>query len=130
MPKKNILVWETLSTVSGGQKMTLMVMDLLRERYDFLCLVPSKGLLTDELDKRKISYVLLGDMTLPTGIKGKKTLLRYAWLSAKCIIRSIGAILKFKPDILYAPGPASLPWSAVCGTLTRRPVIWHLHHMF
>lgn len=127
---KKILVWETLATVSGGQKMTLTVMDLLREKYDFLCLIPEKGLLSDELDKRQIPYVLLGDMTLPTGIKGKKTVFLYAWMSVKCIIRSLRAIRKYKPDILYAPGPAALPWSAVCGTLMRKPVVWHLHHMF
>jgi len=130
MDKKKILVWETLATVSGGQKMTLTVMDLLREQYDFLCLIPEKGLLSDELDKRKIPYVLLGDMTLPTGIKGKKTVFIYAWMSVKCIARSLRAIRKYKPDILYAPGPAALPWSAVCGTLMRKPVVWHLHHMF
>lgn len=130
MYKKKILVWETLATVSGGQKMTLTVMDLLREQYDFLCLIPEKGLLSDELDKRQIPYVLLGDMTLPTGIKGKKTVFLYAWMSVKCIVRSLSAIRKYKPDILYAPGPAALPWSAVCGTLMRKPVVWHLHHMF
>ena len=89
MPKKKILVWETLATVSGGQKMTLTVMDLLRGQYDFLCLIPEKGLLSDELDKRKIPYVLLGDMTLPTGIKGKKTVFLYAWMSVKCIVCSL-----------------------------------------
>lgn len=130
MYKKRILVWETLATVSGGQKMTLTVMDLLREQYDFLCLIPEKGLLSDELDKKHIPYILLGDMTLPTGIKGKKTVFLYAWMSVKCIARSLRAIRKYKPDILYAPGPAALPWSAVCGTLMRKPVVWHLHHMF
>ena len=39
-------------------------------------------------------------------------------------------IRKYNPDILYAPGPAALPWSAICGTLSRKPVIWHLHHIF
>lgn len=130
MPKKKILVWETLSTVSGGQKMTLMVMDLLQDQYDFLCLIPEKGLLTDELDKKQIPYILLGDMALPTGIKGINAYLLYAWMSVKCIMRSLQAIRKHKPDILYAPGPAALPWSAVCGTLMRKPVVWHLHHMF
>jgi len=130
MPKKKILVWETLSTVSGGQKMTLMVMDLLHNQYDFLCLIPAKGLLSDELDKKQIPYILLGDMTLPTGVKGINAYLHYTWMSAKCIVRSLRAIRKYKPDILYAPGPAALPWSAVCGTLMRKPVVWHLHHMF
>lgn len=130
MHKKKILVWETLSTVSGGQKMTLTVMDLLHDQYDFHCLIPEKGILSEELDKRGIPYTLLGDMTMPAGVKGKKTVIHYAWMSAKCVMRSLRAIRKFKPDILYAPGPASLPWSAVCGTLMRKPVVWHLHHIF
>ena len=39
-------------------------------------------------------------------------------------------IYRYRPDILYAPGPAALPWSAVCGMLFHKPVIWHLHHIF
>lgn len=48
----------------------------------------------------------------------------------KNVWKSLGVIRKLKPDILYAPGPAALPWSAVCGTLSHKPVIWHLHHIF
>jgi glycosyltransferase involved in cell wall biosynthesis len=51
-------------------------------------------------------------------------------MSVKCILGSIKAIRAFRPDILYAPGPAALPWSAVCGTLMKKPVVWHLHHIF
>lgn len=128
--KKKVLVWETLSTVSGGQKMTLIIMDLLRDTYDFCCLIPGKGRMSEELDKRGIPYIIIGDQSLPTGVKGKSVIFRYAAMSIRCIWRSLKAIKEFKPDILYAPGPAALPWSAVCGTLKRKPVIWHIHHVF
>lgn len=128
--KKKILVWETLSTVSGGQQMTLTVMDLLRDTYDFCCLIPEKGRMSEELECRQIPYIILGDQSLPTGVKGKSVIFRYAAMSVRCISRSLAAIRRFKPDILYAPGPAALPWSAVCGTLSRKPVVWHLHHIF
>lgn len=128
--KKRMLVWETLATVSGGQKMTLKVMELLAEQYEFCCLIPQEGLLSEELKKRNIPYVLMGDQTLPTGIKGKQVIFRYGWMSVKNVIRSLRVIRKYRPDILYCPGPAALPWSAVCGSLTHRPVVWHLHHIF
>ena len=128
--KKKVLVWETLSTVSGGQKMTLTIMDLLRDEYDFCCLIPGEGRMSEELNSRGIPYIIIGDQSLPTGVKGKSVIFRYAAMSIRCIWRSLRAIRKYKPDILYAPGPAALPWSAICGTLKRKPVIWHIHHVF
>ncbi|MBR6422309.1 glycosyltransferase [bacterium] len=130
MTKKKILVWETLGTVSGGQKMTLTILDMLSDQYEFCCLIPKEGMLSEELKKRNISYVLMGDQTLPTGVKGKQVIFRYGWMSLKNIWKSWGIIRKYKPDMLYCPGPAALPWSAICGILTEKPVIWHLHHIF
>lgn len=130
MSKKRILVWETLATVSGGQKMTLTVLDMLSDQYEFCCLIPAEGMLSQELQQRNIPYVLMGDQSLPTGVKGKQVLFRYAWMSVKNVWKSLKAIWKYKPEILYCPGPAALPWSAVCGMITRKPVVWHLHHIF
>ena len=128
--KNKILVWETLATVSGGQKMTLAVMDMLRNEYDFCCLIPSEGKMSEELEHRNIPYVIIGDQTLPKGIKGRSVIFRYAAMSLRCIRRSLSVIRKYKPDLLYAPGPAALPWSAICGSLTGKPAVWHLHHNF
>lgn len=130
MTKRKVLVWETLATVSGGQKMTLTVLDMLSDQYEFCCLIPAEGMLSEELKKRNIPYVLMGDQTLPTGVKGKQVIFRYGWMSAKNVCKSLYQIRKYKPDMLYCPGPAALPWSAVCGSLTGKPVIWHLHHIF
>lgn len=130
MVKKKVLVWETLATVSGGQKMTLTVLDMLSDQYEFCCLIPAEGMLSEELKKRNIPYVLMGDQTLPTGVKGKQVIFRYGWMSVKNVCKSLRQIRKYKPDMLYCPGPAALPWSAVCGSLTGKPVIWHLHHIF
>lgn len=130
MSKKKVLVWETLATVSGGQKMTLTVLDMLSDQYEFCCLIPEEGMLSDELTRRNIPYVVMGDQTLPTGVKGKQVIFRYGWMSVKNICKSLIAIGRYKPDLLYCPGPAALPWSAICGSLTHKPVIWHLHHIF
>lgn len=130
MKKKKVLVWETLATVSGGQKMTLTVMDMLSDQFEFCCLIPAEGKLSEELTRRKIKYVLMGNQSLPTGVKGKSVIVRYGLMSLKNIWKSVCAIWKYQPDVLYAPGPAALPWSAVCGTIFHKPVIWHLHHIF
>ncbi len=127
---KKILVWETLSLVAGGQKMTLSVMDLLKDEYSFYCLLPEKGPLADELDNRGIPYFLMGNQTMPTGVKGKSVVIKYAWLSLKAVLKGIAVILRQKPCLIYAPGPAALPWSAICGSITNKRVIWHLHHIF
>lgn len=128
--KKRVLVWETLSTVSGGQKMTLNIMDMLSDHFEFFCLIPNEGRLSEELKNRGIKYALMGNQSLPAGVKGKSVILQYGIMSLKNICKSINEIRKFKPDVLYAPGPAALPWSAVCGFLFHKPVIWHLHHIF
>lgn len=110
--------------------MTLKVMDLLSELYDFHCLIPTEGPLADELKKRNISYTLLGDQSMPTGVKGKSVIFRYCALSIKAILKGLSAVRREKIDMIYAPGPAALPWSALVGRLKRKPVIWHLHHVF
>lgn len=130
MSKKKILVWETLGTVSGGQKMTLTVLDMLADQYEFHCLIPTEGLLSDALKKRGIPYTLMGDQSLPTGVKGKKVIFQYGKMSMRSIRKSVRAIKDYHPDILYAPGPAALPWSAWCGARCKKPVVWHLHHVF
>lgn len=127
---KKILVWETLSLVSGGQRVTLTVLDSLKDKYEFHCLIPNKGALSDELDIRGIPYTFMGDQTMPMGIKGKSVIFKYGWLSVKALSKALRVIRREKPDIIYAPGPAALPWSAFCGSLTGKSVIWHLHHIF
>ena len=57
--------------------------------------------MSEELKKRNIPYVLMGDQTLPTGVKGKQVIFRYGWMSVKCM-EVLGVIRKYKPDILYA----------------------------
>ncbi len=128
--KQKILVWESAAFVSGGQKMTLLVTDLLSDAYDWFYLIPERGALADELDARGIRYALTGKQSLPVGVKGKKAIPAYARMSSRALRIGVRAIKREKPCLIYAPGPAALPWSAICGSLTGLPVIWHLHHLF
>ncbi len=123
-----ILIWETLAKIGGGQEMTLKVVDVLQPYHDIHFLIPQEGELSEQLKIRNIPYTLMGDQTMPKGEKGFKGLLRFAYLTVKASVKGRRTVRKLKPDILYAPGPAALAWSAMCGRGTT--VIWHLHHMF
>lgn len=124
-----ILIWETLPKIGGGQQMTLKVCDVIKNDHELHFLIPEKGELSDELDKRNIPYTLMGDQTMPKGEKGIKGLIKFAYLTIKAAAKGSKAVRKIKPDILYAPGPAALVWSAMCAKRNTK-VIWHLHHMF
>lgn len=127
---KTVLVWETLPFVSGGQKMTLTVSDLLADEYKFVYLIPEKGSLSEVLDERGVEYYLLGSQDLPTGVKGKRVVPAYAAMSLRVVSRALKIGRHVKPDMVYVPGPAALPWGALYGTLAKKPVVWHLHHLF
>ena len=86
--------------------MTLNVMDMLSDHFEFFCLIPNQGRLSEELKSRGIKYALMGNQSLPAGVKGKTVVLQYGIMSLNNICKSINEIRKFKPDILYAPGPA------------------------
>ena len=58
MQKKKVLVWETLATVSGGQKMTLTVMDMLSDKFEFYCLIPAEGMLTSNRSGKSLVFLL------------------------------------------------------------------------
>lgn len=129
---KKVLLIETLSLINGGQKMSLLVSDMLRSSggYEVIWAIPEEGILSQRLKEKCYQYFLLGDMTLPSGVKAKSIAFRYGTMSVRVITGILRIIRKEKIDIIYAPGPAALPWSAVCGSMSRKPVIWHLHHNF
>ncbi|MBO4898560.1 MAG: glycosyltransferase family 4 protein [Clostridia bacterium] len=129
---KKVLLIETLSEINGGQKMSLLVSDMLRKTGDFdvVWAIPETGALSRELEDKGYKYYLFGNASLPAGVKGKSVIFKYFAMSARAICKINRIIKKEKTDIIYAPGPASLPWSAVCGTLKSKRVIWHLHHNF
>lgn len=124
-----ILIWETLSKIGGGQEMTLKVADVLKSDHELHFLIPEQGELSKELEKRNIGYTLMGDQSMPKGEKGFKGLLKFAYLTVKATVKGRKIVKSMNPDILYAPGPAALAWSAMCAK-RNTAVIWHLHHIF
>ncbi len=124
-----ILIWETLSEIGGGQEMTLKVADILKEHHQLHFLIPQEGELSQQLNIRDIPYTLMGDQSMPKGVKGFKGLVKFLYLTVFMSIKGRKAVKVIKPDFLYAAGPASLVWSAICAKKSTK-VIWHLHHNF
>lgn len=128
--KEKILVWETSEKISGGQRMTLNVVSMLQDTFDFVFVIPKEGSLSKELDKLHVRYYFAGDISLPQGHKKISSIFNYFKVSRKWMSISKETIKNEKPNILYCPGPAALPWSAICGKHFDLPVVWHLHHVF
>lgn len=112
--------------------MSLLISDLLINsgQYDVIWAIPGEGILSQELLRKGYKFYFLGDLMLPAGTKGKKVILKYCAMSIRAITKILSIISREKIDIIYAPGPASIPWSAICGRMKKKPVIWHLHHNF
>lgn len=125
-----VLIWETSHLIGGGQQMSLVIANMLKERYNVKFLIPQKGPLSNRLDGEGMQYICFGNQILPIGAKRKTDIFKYGWMSIKSIIKFLKSCWINKPDIIYVPGPAALPWGVICGILIRRPVIWHLHHIF
>ena len=125
-----VLIWETSHLIGGGQQMSLVIANILREKYHVEFLIPKTGPLSNRLNKENISYRCLGNQILSLGVKKKTDIFKYCWMSIKSIFKFLRSYCINKPDIIYVPGPAALPWGAICGMLIRRPVVWHLHHLF
>ena len=132
MPSKKprIIVWESHSYVSGGQAITLRVVDALKDDCDLLVLLPGEGDLSRRLVELGVPYFAVGEMEMTSGEKGKIEKIRSLTGLASIYITASKQVEEFSPDLIYAPGPTALMLSAICGTMRRIPVCWHVHHYF
>lgn len=128
--KKKILIWETLSSIGGGQRVSLQVAEILKEKYEVVFLIPGEGDLSNSLQALGIKYHLIGDFSLPLGKKNLKAIFKYLSINKRAKKIVSGIIAEERPDLIYCPGPAALPIAAKLGDKHGVPVIWHLHHMF
>ena len=112
---KRVLVIETLSQIYGGQKMSLTVSELLKESglFEIIWAIPENGELSQTLEKKGYKYECFGNVDLPSGEKGKSAVFQYGNMSLKVIHKLNRIIKQYHIDIIYSPGPASLPWAAI-----------------
>ncbi len=127
-----ILIWETLSFMGGGQRVSLQAGKALRGSglYECSFILPGRGPLFDaaEADGFGIHLLPISAYSL-----GKKTLCDYARYlvdTIRCLFRFRAICCKMKPDALYVVGTRALIWSVLFGKFFGIPVIWHIHHLF
>lgn len=131
MKKKRILIWETMSFLGGGQRVSLQVGEALRQNdaNDVIFLVPTEGHLTDLLKEKGIQYYLFPLKTYSLGKKSLFDVLRFISNSMHLLPVFI-KIKKEQINLLYIGGTRALIWGAIIGRIFSIPVIWHVHHIF
>lgn len=127
---KNILIWETLNVIGGGQQISLCVGEIIREKHNVSFLIPQRGPLSCELEKRGFNYFLSDNCTLSIGKKNLLSIIKYGGQFLKQIKIANKIISENAFDVIYVPGALAIPWACIVGTICNVPVIWHIHHIF
>lgn len=127
---RKIAIWETMSEIGGGQKITLEIIDCLSKTFDIFCILPCEGLFTEILKKKQIKYYLVEGVSINIGRKSLKSIRNYISRAGGLINKVKQIINSESADLLYVPGPSMMPFGALTGQAAGVKVVWHIHHMF
>lgn len=127
---KSIVIWESHSTLEGGQKVGLDILDALKDRYKCIFFVPEQGPLTEEINKRGVKYKILPIGCYSEGKKGIKDIANLIYSSPKVLKEAYRYLKKNNIDLIYSNGSRTFIWSSIIGNLLSVPVIWHIHNFF
>ncbi len=130
MPKKKILFLDQYAQLGGGQKVLLSIIKHLKDDYNCSVVVPGHGLLTDELNRLKVHYIVL-----PVGYYGigHKTLFDIISYTVRIpyLAYRLKHILRMRHiDLVYANGARTFIWATLACKMTQTPVVWHVHSIF
>jgi len=125
--KQRVVIWESFSSISGGQRVALNIAECLRERFDLKFIVPSSGQLSSALNGMDIDVVYIPTGNYQRGRKGFRDIVNYLWLTPSILWRSLKHIRG--SDLIYANSTKVFVWSAIVGSFLNVPVIWHLHNL-
>ncbi len=122
---KKIVIWESLPNISGGQRVALNIAGQLKEKFDLSFIVPAEGRLSSELERMGIDVHYIKTGFYRSGKKRVADILMFIFDTPSALLRSYRVVKD--ADIIYANAAKAFLWSAVMGTITKVPVIWHLH---
>ena len=127
---KSIAIWESLSILGGGQKVSLDILDALKSNYRCIFFVPKEGPLTEELRDRGTKYEIipLGDYNV--GTKRVLDIFKLLYYFPRVLKRAYKYCKKNKIALIYSNGARSLIWAPLIGYILSIPVIWHVHNFF
>ncbi|MCK5494313.1 MAG: glycosyltransferase, partial [Candidatus Omnitrophica bacterium] len=127
---KKILFLEQYVKLSGGQKVLLSIIDGLEGNYEFSVMLPKTGVLTDELDKRNITYQQLPVGYYSLGKKNFWDFLNYVIRLPYLILKVCLIIDKEKPDLIYANAARTFVFATIAAAIKKVPLVWHVHSIF
>lgn len=125
--KPKIIVWESQSNISGGQRVALNIAGHLKDKFDFRFIVPSAGQLSAELKNMGICVYYIPVGNYRRGKKGVADILKYLFFTPSALLKSYG--IAKNADLIYANSTKLFVWSTIIGALTNTPVLWHLHNL-
>ncbi len=131
MHNQNILFLDQYSGLSGGQKVLLDIIKSLSKK-GYLCTVvlPGKGLLLEEIEALGGKCVIFPIGKYGIGKKSLLDILNYASKIPALTFMLVGLIKKINPDVVYANGARTFAWATLACTITKRPLLWHVHSIF
>jgi glycosyltransferase involved in cell wall biosynthesis len=122
-----IVIWESLSNISGGQAVAITLIEQFKEIYQISAILPSEGPLSSNLEKKGIPVFYVPTGTYMLGGKKIIDILRFVWFTPS-IIYNAYKITK-GADLIYANSTRIFIWAAITGAVSNIPVVWHLHNL-
>ncbi|MCX7698044.1 MAG: glycosyltransferase family 4 protein [Candidatus Goldbacteria bacterium] len=117
--KYNILFLEYFPFLGGGQQITLKIAQYLKSFYNVRFICFNNGLITKELQKRKIVYDI---MTAPRQAK-----LRYLWDSVPFYFKFKNFLQRNNIKLIYCNSYFTAKLATFVSRDLHIPVIWHKH---
>ncbi|TBR14973.1 glycosyltransferase family 1 protein [bacterium] len=131
MRNQNILFLDQYSGLSGGQKVLLDIIKSLSKKGWFCTVVlPGKGLLLEKIEALGGKCVIFPIGKYGIGKKSLLDILNYAFKIPALTFMLVGLIKKNNPDVVYANGARTFAWATLACTITKKPLLWHVHSIF
>lgn len=123
--KKRVLIWESLSDISGGQRVLLNILPFLRDNFLLSVIVPARGAMSMELDKLGVKFIIIPNCRY--NLINKKTIDYIKYLFFAVINILIAPFWFLKSDLIYINSTRILPFAYIASLISRKPIIWHVH---
>lgn len=126
--KKKILWLAHESNLSGANIALLEYIDVLKDKYDFHCILPHKGNMAKAFKERHIEFTVIHQYgwAVPfLNAKVKKKLSIFI-RSSIAIIKTCVLIVRLRPHFIFTN--TQIPFTAsIAAWLSRKPHVWWLH---
>ncbi|MCD6193246.1 MAG: hypothetical protein J7L26_07215, partial [Candidatus Aminicenantes bacterium] len=91
-----------MSILAGGQKVSLDILDALKDDYRCIFFVPEEGPLTKELTQRGVKYEIIPLGNYSVGKKGFKDIVKLFYNFPNVFKEAYHYIKKSKIDLIYS----------------------------